>query len=89
MTWSFAAPDGRALFRLAEVNGETVVVWLRVGVGSSGVAVAHNANLHRTLSGLGIHGLGKAEPAKLAHRSSSSSWSSGERAAGLTSRGRW
>jgi hypothetical protein len=31
MTWSFASPDGRALFRLAEVNGETVVVWLRVG----------------------------------------------------------
>ena len=31
MTWSFAGPDGRALFRLAEVAGETVVVWLRVG----------------------------------------------------------
>ena len=31
MTWSFASPDGRALFRLAEVDGETVVVWLRVG----------------------------------------------------------
>jgi hypothetical protein len=31
MTWSFAGPDGRALFRLAEVSGETVVVWLRVG----------------------------------------------------------
>lgn len=31
MTWSFASPDGRALFRLADVNGETVVVWLRVG----------------------------------------------------------
>ena len=30
MTWSFAGP-GRALFRLAEVAGETVVVWLRVG----------------------------------------------------------
>ena len=29
MTWSFAGPDGRALFRLAEVAGETVVVWLR------------------------------------------------------------
>ncbi len=28
---SFAGPDGRALFRLAEVAGETVVVWLRVG----------------------------------------------------------
>jgi hypothetical protein len=26
MTWSFAGPDGRALFRLAEVAGETVVV---------------------------------------------------------------
>jgi hypothetical protein len=26
-----AVPDGRALFRLAEVAGETVVVWLRVG----------------------------------------------------------
>jgi len=31
MTWSFSSPDGRALFRLAEVKGETVVVWLRVG----------------------------------------------------------
>ena len=31
MTWSFASPDGRALFRLVEVNGETVVVWVRVG----------------------------------------------------------
>ena len=31
MTWSFAGPDGRARFRLAEVAGETVVVWLRVG----------------------------------------------------------
>jgi len=31
MTWSFAGPDGRALFRLAEVAGETVVVWLRPG----------------------------------------------------------
>src|SRR5450432_43422 len=31
MTWSFSGPDGRALFRLAEVAGETVVVWLRVG----------------------------------------------------------
>jgi hypothetical protein len=31
MTWSFAGPDGRALFRLAEVAGETVVVLLRVG----------------------------------------------------------
>jgi hypothetical protein len=31
MTWSFAAPDGRALFRLAKVNEETIVVWLRVG----------------------------------------------------------
>jgi hypothetical protein len=31
MTWSFAGPNGRALFRLAEVAGETVVVWLRVG----------------------------------------------------------
>jgi hypothetical protein len=31
MTWSFAGPDGRALFRLAEVAGEPVVVWLRVG----------------------------------------------------------
>ena len=27
MTWSFAGPDGRALFRLAEVAGEPVVVW--------------------------------------------------------------
>lgn len=31
MTRSFAGPDGRALFRLAEVADETVVVWLRVG----------------------------------------------------------
>jgi hypothetical protein len=31
MTWSFAGPDGQVLFRLAEVAGETVVVWLRVG----------------------------------------------------------
>jgi len=31
MTWSFASPDGRALFRLADVDGETVVIWLRVG----------------------------------------------------------
>jgi hypothetical protein len=31
MTWGFASPDGRALFRLAEVKGETVVVGLRVG----------------------------------------------------------
>jgi hypothetical protein len=31
MTWSFTGPDGRALFRLAEVAGEPVVVWLRVG----------------------------------------------------------
>lgn len=31
MTWSFASPDGRALFRLAKVKDETVVIWLRVG----------------------------------------------------------
>jgi hypothetical protein len=31
MTWSFASPDGRARFQLADVNGETVVVWLRAG----------------------------------------------------------
>jgi len=31
MTWSFAGPDGRALFRLAEVAGNPVVIWLRVG----------------------------------------------------------
>ena len=31
MTWSFAGPDGRALFLLADVAGETFVVWLRVG----------------------------------------------------------
>jgi len=31
MTWSFAGPDGRALFRLAEITGEPVLVWLRVG----------------------------------------------------------
>ena len=31
MTWSFAGPDGRALFRLADVDGEPVLVWLRVG----------------------------------------------------------
>jgi hypothetical protein len=28
MTWSFAGPHGRALLRLAEVAGETAVVWL-------------------------------------------------------------
>jgi len=31
MTWSFARPDGRALFRLTEIDGEPVLVWLRVG----------------------------------------------------------
>jgi hypothetical protein len=31
MTWSFAGPDGRALFRLTEIAGEPVLVWLRVG----------------------------------------------------------
>ena len=31
MTWSFADPDGRALFRLAEVAGDPIVIWLRVG----------------------------------------------------------
>jgi hypothetical protein len=31
MTWSFAGPDGRALFRLAEVAGDPVVIWLRIG----------------------------------------------------------
>jgi hypothetical protein len=31
MSWSFAGSDGRALFRLDEVAGETVVVWWRVG----------------------------------------------------------
>lgn len=31
MTWSFTGPDGRALFQLAEVAGEPVVIWLRVG----------------------------------------------------------
>jgi len=31
MTWSFAGPDGRALFRLEEIDGEPVLVWLRVG----------------------------------------------------------
>jgi hypothetical protein len=31
MSWSFAGPDGRTLFRLDEVAGETVVVWWRVG----------------------------------------------------------
>lgn len=31
MTWNFAGPDGRALFRLTEINGEPVLVWLRVG----------------------------------------------------------
>lgn len=30
MTWSFAGPDGRALFRLAEVAGDPVVIRLRV-----------------------------------------------------------
>jgi hypothetical protein len=31
MTWSFAGPDGRALFRRAEVAGDPVVIWLRIG----------------------------------------------------------
>jgi hypothetical protein len=31
MTWSFAGPDGRALFRLVEIDGEPVLIWLRVG----------------------------------------------------------
>jgi hypothetical protein len=31
MTWSFTGPDGRALFRLAQIEGEPVLVWLRVG----------------------------------------------------------
>ncbi len=31
MTSSFAGPDGRALFRLAEVAGDPVVIWLRAG----------------------------------------------------------
>lgn len=31
MTWSFAGPDGRALFRLEEIDGEPVLIWLRVG----------------------------------------------------------
>lgn len=31
MTWSFARPDGRALFQVAEVAGEPVVIWLRIG----------------------------------------------------------
>jgi hypothetical protein len=31
MTWSFAGPDGRALFRLAEIDGEPVLIWPRVG----------------------------------------------------------
>jgi hypothetical protein len=35
MTWSFARPDGRALFRLAEIGGEPVLVWLRVGITTS------------------------------------------------------
>jgi hypothetical protein len=37
MTWSFAGPDGRALFRLAEVAGERVVVWLRCRLPADGV----------------------------------------------------
>jgi hypothetical protein len=45
MTWSFAGPDGRALFRLAEVAGETVVVWLRVGVASR--ACCHRRSTRR------------------------------------------
>jgi hypothetical protein len=31
MTWSFSGPDGRALFRIDDVEGEPVLVWLRVG----------------------------------------------------------
>jgi hypothetical protein len=36
MTWSFAGPDGRALFRLAEVAGETVVVPTRIAGAACG-----------------------------------------------------
>lgn len=31
MTWSFSGPDGRATFQLVERDGETVVLWRRVG----------------------------------------------------------
>lgn len=31
MTWSFAGPDGRATFQFVEVDGETAVLWRRIG----------------------------------------------------------
>jgi hypothetical protein len=31
MTWSFSGPDGRATFRLVEVEGEPAMRWRRIG----------------------------------------------------------
>ena len=31
VSWSFAGPDGRATFEFAVMDGETVVVWRRIG----------------------------------------------------------
>ena len=31
MTWSFSGPDGRATFQFLERDGETVVLWRRIG----------------------------------------------------------
>ena len=31
MTWSFVGPDGRATFSIAEIGGEPVIAWRRIG----------------------------------------------------------
>ena len=31
VTWSFAGPDGRATFQLTVVDGETTLIWRRIG----------------------------------------------------------
>ena len=31
MTWSYSGPDGRATFRIADLNGEPVIRWRRIG----------------------------------------------------------
>ena len=31
MTWSFRGPDGRATFQFVERDGDTVVLWRRIG----------------------------------------------------------
>lgn len=31
VTWSFAGPDGRAIFQFSSLNGEPCLVWRRIG----------------------------------------------------------